>query len=300
MIRSVTVTNHLGEELEMILAEPEKSGLAITNIIGLGEPDADINITEMAGTDFGSFNSSRICARNPVITIKYYGDDTEASRLKCNKYFSTKHYIKLRFITDHRDCYLSAYVEKNEPDIFSPQSGCQISLKCADKFFYSEEIVSTDFSGIQPMFHFPFSDSNAGEIQFGDIRVSKEKSINYKGEEENGVIIKLHALGIIKDFVLYNVDTSERLGINDDALISLTGYGIIENDEIIIDTRVGHKTATLIRNGVSTNIINTLNKNPRPNWFKLSAGDNLFTYTASQGEYDVVLNIEHNILYKGI
>ena len=90
------------------------------------------------------------------------------------------------------------------------------------------------------------------------------------------------------------------MGINDSALATITGSGIVEGDEIIIDTRTGHKSVTLIRNGVSTNIINALNKTPKPDWFKLSAGDNLFTYTATTGEYDVILNIHHNILYKGI
>lgn len=300
MIKSVTVTNHLGESLEMVLTDPDSSGLAITKITGIGEPEADINITEMAGTDYGSFNSARIKKRNIVLSIKYWGWDTEASRHICNKFLPTKKHVKLRFRTDHRDCYITGYVEKNEPDIFNERSGCTVSIVCADRFFYSEDIVTTDFSGITPLFHFPFTDSNPDEIQFGEIRIDKEKYINYEGEAETGVIIKLHALGMIENLMIYNVDTEERMGINDTALAQLTGHGIIEGDEITIDTRTGHKSAILLRDGVTTNIINCLNKTPKPDWFKLSAGDNLFTYTASTGEFDVVLNIEHNILYKGI
>lgn len=300
MIRSVTVTNHLGESLELVLADPESSGLAITNITGIGEPDADINITEMAGSDYGSFNSARIKKRNIVITIKYWGNDTEASRHRCNQFFPTKQFVKLRFKTDHRDCYIAGYVEKNDPTIFSDKTSCQISIVCADRFFYSEEIINTYFSGIVPLFHFPFSDAPEDELQFGEYRIDKERYITYEGEAETGIEIHLHALGTVKNFVMYNEGTNEQLGINDSALETITGSGISRGDEIVIDTRKGHKTAKLIRNGITTNIINALNKNPRPDWFELYAGDNLFAYTATEGEYDVVLNIYHNILYKGI
>ena len=288
------------ESLELVLADPDSSGLAITKITGIGEPDADINITEMAGSDFGAFNSARYTKRNVVLSIKYWGDDIEASRIKCNKYFPTKKMIKLRFVTDYRDCYLSGYVEKNDPDIFSKASSCQISIVCPDRYFYSEDLITTDFSHLEPRFFFPFCDGNEDEIEFGELIVEKEKSLYYEGDGETGLTIELHALGIVKGFVLYNSNTNEQIGIDDTALATITGSGIVERDTIVINTRKGQKSVVLVRDGITTNIINALIKNPRPSWFELSAGDNVLAYTATEGEYDLILNMYHRNTYKGI
>lgn len=300
MIESLTVTNHLGESLKMVLADPESSGLAITSIEGIGQPDAEINITEMAGSDYGSFNSARFDKRNVVIDILYYGNDIEAERIKCNRFFPTKKLVKLRFVTEYRDCYLTGYVEKNEANVFSKNAGCQISILCPDRYFYSEDMITTDFSHIEPRFFFPFCDGNEDEIEFSEYIIEKEKSLYYEGDGETGLTIELHALGAVKGFTLYNVNTNEQMGIDDASLETITGSGIIEKDTIVINTRKGQKSVTLIRDGVSTNIINALVKNPRPNWFELSAGDNLLAYTATQGEYDLILNMYHKNTYKGI
>ena len=48
MIKSVTVTNYLGESIKLELGFPEKSGFLIQSIDGLGPPKADIHKTEVA------------------------------------------------------------------------------------------------------------------------------------------------------------------------------------------------------------------------------------------------------------
>lgn len=313
MIQSVTVTNHLGESLEMILAEPEKSGLAILSITGIGQPKADINITSMAGSDYGSFNSARMTKRNVVMKLKYFMDDIEAARILANKYFPTKKQIKLLFKTDHRESELTGYVESNEPDIFSDKSSCQISIICNDPFLYSKNNQVTVFDGITPLFYFPFSDTTEDtqvdtdegtikpcNLQFGEIRIVKDNNIYYVGEGEVGITIEIHASGIVQGLTIYNLDTNERISIDDAVLTSMTGYGIIAQDDIIISTVQGKKSATLIRDGRRINIINALVKNPRPDWFTLVNGDNLFSYTATIGEFDVMLSIKNRILYTAV
>ena len=51
MIKSVTVTNYLGESLKMELTNPYDSGIAITDITGIGPGKADINVTELTSSD---------------------------------------------------------------------------------------------------------------------------------------------------------------------------------------------------------------------------------------------------------
>ena len=51
MIKSITVINPKGESLELDLFHPEKSGLIVKSITGLGPPKANINSTELARAD---------------------------------------------------------------------------------------------------------------------------------------------------------------------------------------------------------------------------------------------------------
>jgi hypothetical protein len=68
MIKSVTVTNYLGESIKMELGFPEKSGFLIQNIDGLGPGKATINLTQFATSDGSLFNSAKLNERNIVFT----------------------------------------------------------------------------------------------------------------------------------------------------------------------------------------------------------------------------------------
>ena len=306
MIRSFIVTNHLGESLELILADPDSSGLAITSVTGLGQVQADVNLTDLAGSDFRTVNSAKLTKRNIVFKVKYWGNDIEASRHIADKYFPTKKMIKLQVNTDHRQLVTSGIVEKNEPDIFNKMSTGQISILCPDPFLYtiSDEIVP--FGGIEPKFEFPFpnednvvDDDGWDTIEFGNIRISKEKSIYYTGEAETGVTIQVDAIGLVRDLVFYDLNDNQRIKLNDDIIASITGgSSIMAGDRIIISTSKTNKYATLIRGGAVYNIINALGM--PVTWFELDRGDNIFSYSASEGEYDMIINVKHRIAYKGI
>lgn len=75
MIYSVTAENSKGEQLEMRLSCPQFSGQNIYNIEGLGTPQADINMSAMAGIDGNLFNSSKARPRTIVLHIKYVDSD---------------------------------------------------------------------------------------------------------------------------------------------------------------------------------------------------------------------------------
>ena len=162
------------------------------------------------------------------------------------------------------------------------------------------------FGGIEPKFEFPFPnednvvDSNGWDtFEFGNIRVIKEKSIYYTGEAETGITIQVDAIGVVRDLAFYDLNDNQRIKINDDIIASITGgSSIMAGDRIIISTSKTNKYATLIRSGVVYNIINALGMPVQ--WFELDRGDNIFSYSASEGEYDMIINIKHRIAYKGI
>lgn len=71
MIRTVTVTNHVGESLVIDLRYPEKSGFIIRSITGLGPAEATINTTEVATNDGALYNSARLNSRNIVLSVVF-------------------------------------------------------------------------------------------------------------------------------------------------------------------------------------------------------------------------------------
>lgn len=304
MIKSVTVTNHLGESIKLELRFPEKSGFLVQEISGLGPSKADINSTELATADGSLYNSARVNTRNIVLSLKLLANPTiEITRQKSYKYFPIKKRIRLLIETDTRICEIYGYVESNEPIIFSSSETTQISIICPDPYFYSsggDGKQITIFSGIESQFTFPFSNEslNTNLIVMGEIVTNQEQTVYYNGDAEIGVTIYIHALGDVTNLTIYNLFTRETMTIDTNRLATLTGFGIIASDDIIISTVKGRKYIQLFRDGVYTNILNCLDKDA--DWFQLSKGDNVFVYTADTGATLLQFRIENRTLYEGV
>lgn len=304
MIRSITVTNYLGDSIRLDLAKPDSSGFVITSVTGLGSGKANINMTEVATNDGGLFNSSRLPSRNIVIFLKYlWHDSIEEVRQLSYKYFPIKKRLTLLIETDNRQAEIDGYTETNEPTIFSKEEGSDISIVCPNPFFYSagkDGINTTIFYGVEPLFEFPFSNESLYEclLQMGEIQNQTEKTIVYSGDSEIGVTITIHAIGEARNITIYNTGTREIMRIDTDRLKAFTGSGIIAGDEIIICTVKGQKSITLLRNGKTNNILNCLDKNA--DWFQLAKGDNIFAYTVEEGRANLQFKIENRIIYEGV
>ena len=304
MIKSVTITNHLGESIKLDLFNPEESGFIIKSIEGLGPVKANINFKELATNDGAIDNSARLSSRNIVMSLQFMESPTiEETRLKSYKYFPIKRNIKFLIETDSRICETIGRVETNVPTIFSNAEGCQISILCPNPYFYSAGENGTNqtiFYGTEPLFEFPFSNESLTEdlIEFGSIENRTEGTIYYDGDAEIGITIQIHAVGEAEGLVIYNTKTREIMRINDDKLKSLMGSGIQAGDEITITTSRGEKGIYMLRSGVTTNILNSLEKPIK--WFQLSKGDNTFAYTASAGLTNLQFRIENKVIYEGV
>ena len=304
MIKSVTITNHLDESIKLDLFNPEESGFIIKSIEGLGPVKANINFKELATNDGSIDNSARLSSRNIVMSLQFMESPTiEETRLKSYKYFPIKRNIKFLIETDSRICETIGRVETNVPTIFSNAEGCQISILCSNPYFYSAGKNGTNqtiFYGTEPLFEFPFSNESLTEdlIEFGSIENRTEGTIYYDGDAEIGITIQIHAVGEAEGLVIYNTKTREIMRINDDKLKSLMGSGIQAGDEITITTSRGEKGIYMLRSGVTTNILNSLEKPIK--WFQLSKGDNTFAYTASAGLTNLQFRIENKVIYEGV
>lgn len=300
MIKKITVTNYVGDSLELDPFHPEDSGFIIKSIDGLGPVKSSINTAESATMDGSIYNSAKSEQRNIVFDFQFMSDSSiEDVRLKSYKFFPNKKQLTIRVETDRRTAEITGYVEENKPDIFSENEGCQVSIICPDPYFYSVEEQETTFSGVNPRFTFPFSNP-VGEktLIMGDIVRYKERTINYYGDEETGVTIKIHATGPIENITIYNAKTDESMNINTDKIRALTGSGIIAKDDIIINTVKGHKSMKLIRDGITTNILSALGRGQK--WFTLAIGENVFYHVVSSGEQFMDLTISNRVLYEGV
>lgn len=305
MIKSVTITNYLGESVKIELGEGEpEHGMIVRSITGLGPPKANASMTDLATMDGSIFNSARVEKRNIVISMYFtFAPTIEDARQQTYKYFPIKKPLTFLIETDNRIVETVGVVETNEPDIFSKMESNQISLVCADPYFYSageNGVNITVFFGIEPLFEFEFSNESLDEpmLEFGSIENETEKTVYYDGDSEIGVTMTIHALGEAGDITIYNTGTREVMKIYVDKIRALTGSGIIAGDDIIITTVRGNKTIQLLRNGKYSNILNALDKDS--DWFQLTKGENIFAFTAETGEENLQFQIENRIIYEGV
>ena len=289
------------------------------------------------------------------------------------KIFPIKRPVKLVIGTDNRVLQTEGYVESNEPDIFSKDEGCQISIVCPDPNLYAYYNESRSYGGINALFEFPMDEvkkqndgtyldtsmqayttikssglaslanyvnvrqnvrnssgmytpsrwytrpgyingfangwENVGTTavtevgDMGDRSVPEgseyvEHKILYSGEDEVGVIMRMHATGPASGVAVHDITTGESMRIDSTRLKSITGSDIIAGDDIVISTVVGDKYINLVRGGVSKNILNALTRDSE--WFKLVLGENTFAYTAKRGFYNLQFTIENRILFEGV
>lgn len=302
MIISVDVTNPAGETLELPLRSPEKSGLLIKNIEGLGPSSANINMREMATMDGSLFSGSKLTSRNIVMEFYPLAVPTiEHSRIKAYRFFPIKKKVTLRFKTDLRDVAIEGYVETIEPVIFSDMETIQVSIVCPNPYFYASDGSANAFFGAIPMFEFPFSNESLTEnlISFGEIRIDSRAIIFYEGDIDTGVLITIHALNNgVRGIVIGNSNTNERMVFIDEKIKAITGKELSELDDIIVSTVKGNKYVKLLRNGVYYDIISALDRDS--DWFQLSYGDNVFSYSAESGAEDILITFSYKVAYGGI
>lgn len=302
MIRSVTVTNHNRESLKLDLYYPETSGIIIESIDGMGPPKANINSNEVATIDGGIFTSARMQQRNLVFKLAMMFDPLiEDSRLRIYKFFPIKKPITIDFVTDYRHAYCTGYVESNEPDIFSNHETTQVSIICPDPYFYEQSMEEVAFSGVHPLFEFPFENDSLTEnlLEFGDIRDDNRAILNYRGDVDTGVFIVCHVMsGTVENLTIWNVDTREHMRIDTNKIMRLTGIRFSQGDDIEINTKIGEKYVRLLHDGRYYNIISCIEKDA--DWFQITNGFNTFTFVADYGEMNLKLTFTYRNAYGGI
>ena len=307
MLKSVTVINNQGNRvntLKMRLEFPWETGFYIKSITGLGPPRANVAITDIATADGGYYNSARASTRNIVMNLGFYSEPyalIEDVRLLSYKYFPIKKPVTLIFETDRRLASITGYVESNEPNIFSKEEECQISIVCPYPYFhaYNDESGHVEFSSIVSAFEFewenpydPEEDVTNLNTEFSQILTYAQYNVPYYGDVETGFVMTIHVYGSVNDLTVYDADTGESM------VLDFSNVTIGAADDIIISTVRGDKYVKLYSGGVYTNILNCLDGNA--DWLTLKIGDNQIAYTSTSGTENFGFEVTFNTLYEGV
>lgn len=304
MIKAVTVTNHLGESILLELANPYATGLAISKIEGLGPGQANISMSDYASMDGSKYSSARLPARDITMMIQlvdsYDGESIEDVRRKCYRFFPIKKKIKLVFTTDRRELEIEGYVESSEADIFIAQSVVNISIKCPDPYFYLNKPQASVLDYVVPLFEFPFSNESltTSNTVFGEVLDIPAVSISYDGDTEIGMVWTIDIDGPVSGLKLYNVGTKEEMSINTSKIEKYTGAALGDGDQIVISTVHGNKSVSILRKGIRKNIINCVEKGS--SWLQLNRGENVFAFTATEGDHNIHCYINNKVAFAGV
>ena len=301
MIRQVSVINHRNERLDIPLSYPEQSELVIRKVTGLGPVKANINITDIVTSDGGIFNSARFTDRNITLDLLFYGEDVEAIRHKIYKFLPVKKKCQLVIEAGHRTSVIDGYVEQVDPNIFSKEEGCTVSIVCPNPYFYANDITYTLFSGVDAGFEFPFCNDSLTDklLVMGEIKIRSENIISYVGDSDVGMTMHIHLIGPVGDITIWNLDLRKRITLLANRVSTLIGGQTFKaRDDIIIKTERGEKSITLYRDGNSYNILGALDKGSE--WLRLYKGDNVVAFTTTSGNEHLQFRIENKTLYEGV
>jgi len=280
---TLKVKNHNGEILNL----SSNPNYIVYKIEGLQPPAVTINSSKNATSDGSTVNSKSVNDRNIVIYTTIEGD-VEKNRINLYKYFPLKKTVTLYYKNDTRDVYIEGEVELIECDLFAEKQRAQISLICPQPYFKAIDELISYFNEISALFSFPFSIPESG-TEISVITANIRKSIINTGDVDTGLVITLYAIGEVVNPIIY--DVFERTHI----MLNMT---LKASDQVIINTNVGKKSITLIRDGNSSNIMGYMSADSK--WFTLSVGDNVFTYGADSGSSNMQLSFRTSLLYGGV
>lgn len=278
---TLKIENQKGEILDLT----NDVNYDVIQIEGLNPPATALNFTSLVNLDGSQYNSGRLDNRNIVITV-VFRRTIEKSRINLYRYFPVKRQIRLFFENDSRNVYIDGYVETFECDLFELGQKAQISIICPSPYFRDSDTTIIEFANLINLFEFPFSIDSEG-IPFSELILTTTTYEN-TGDIDIGMIITLQALDTASNPVIFNRTTAKHFGLD---------YTLQEGDVITIDTISGEKFVRLNRNGVTTNIINSIQQGSE--WLQLVSGTNELSYQCDEGIAVLQITISAVSFYEG-
>lgn len=315
-----TLENKNGDMLEF-----NKLGGAFTivEIQGLYPAEATINTSKVAYLDGELFNSSKVNMRtlNVAFAIEY---DAAKNRLAVYDVLKPKQFVRACYKSAVRDVYIDGYVQSVNISHYEMKQVCTVAILCPSPYWRNAQELVNELENITSMFHFPFASTGnmfalskittegedplateenesiideqyfevAGEkeIIFGMIEDTVSIDIENDGDVETGLIFELYARDTIGNPKIFDYNTGAFIGIN---------FTMQAGDLVTIDTTGGNKSVMLLRDGVESNLFNTLMQGVT--WLQLDFGGGTYTYEVGSGyARNLLLTIKYAALYEGV
>lgn len=277
------VENEKGDQLELT----NNRNYDVLEVTGTNPPTAAINTVNVAGLDGSRFNSSRVEQRNIVITLNIQ-HPIEANRLALYNFFRVKRWVKLYYKNSHRDVYIEGYVESFENNPWTQLQQPQISIICPNPFWLSAADITVSFSNSEAAFEFPFSIPAAG-IEFSTLSQATSVTVDV-GEIETGGIIQFYATTAqILNPKFYNRTTNTFFGLD---------FDMYQYDLITVNTQQGEKSVTLLRDGVTTNIL--ADRTAGSTWVTFQPGENELSFGSDEGSANLECTLTITQKFEGV
>lgn len=264
------VENEAGDKLELT----NNRNYDVLSVNGTNPPVATINTVNIVGMDGSRFNSSRVQQRNIVITLNIQ-QPIEANRLALYNFFRVKRWVKLYYKNSRRDVYIEGYVESLENNPWSQAQQPQISIICPQPYWLSTSETTVDFSNSKAAFEFPFSIPSEG-IEFSTLEQIVSEVVNVGEVQTGGIITFIAAADQIVNPKFYNRTANTFFGID---------IEMSQGDLITVNSLIGQKSVTLLRKGVTTNILS--DRTDGSTWLTLEPGENEVSFGADEGSEDL-------------
>lgn len=277
--------NKAGDQLTFGMNSP----FTVTEIQGLNPPSATINTSQIALMDGGKYNSSKMNMRtiNVAFAIEY---QAAKNRIEVFKVLKSKQYVKLYYNGQYRQVFIEGYIASIDITYFEKKQIVTCSILCPSPYFKEAQDIVNHLRTIISAFHFPFASTAEPQLVFSYVSTEIGITVDNGGDVECGMIIELYASGAVSNPKIFNYLTQEYIGLDIDMQAA---------DLITIDTRQGQKTATLLRNGVKTNIFNNVIQGST--WLQLEANGSTFVYEVGTGTpADLDVSFSHFNLYEGV
>lgn len=291
-----------GETFTVDLKNDVSSGLVILNIDGLGPSRGLINTTEGPNLPGSKMNSRRSLGRHIAVSFAIIGMDPELIRQSISKFFPVAKMARLGIITDHRHVYVDFSAESNEANIFRKMANSDLALTCPAAYLTDITPGTFQLAGTTASFMFPFGNElyEPDQLMFGNLLNQPTEVVDYTGDADTGFEITLNFTGPVTDNIsLFNTTHNQHMTIDVSKVESTIAYGgIQEGDAIFVNTNVGEKEVRFIRQGVRTNIINSLGKTTT--WLVVYPGNNAIAIAAEDSIYNIEANFEYRLLYSGV
>lgn len=260
------VENEAGNKLELT----NNRNYDVLSVSGTSPPVATINTVNVVGMDGSRFNSSRVQQRNIVIALNIQ-HPIEANRLTLYNFFRVKRWVKLYYKNSRRDVYIEGYVESFENNPWSQLQQPQISIICPQPYWLSTSETTVDFSNSKAAFEFPFSIPSEG-IEFSTLEQIASKIVNVGEVQTGGIITFFAATDQIINPKFYNRTANTFFGID---------FEMNQGDLITVNSMIGQKSVTLLRDGVTTNILSY--RTDGSTWLTLEPGENEVSFGSDEG-----------------